>query len=233
MARDIPVQVLTRFTSTLVGDYDLTEVLHEFGGSTVEILEATGAGVSLADGDSLRFVAATCEAVADIETVQQETKQGPCQAAYRNGEVWRVADISEEPRWPQYRETALGVGLRAIFGVPLMYRNRAIGALNVYHGEPRGWTDEDLAACRVLGDMATNYVAHNSELVTARNLTEQLQAALDSRVLIEQAKGIISEHRGVSVSEAFELLRAHARSNNVSLRSVAVAVVERGFRLDP
>lgn len=231
MGRTIPVDVLARFTSALVGDFDVADILWEFTDTVTRVLDVAGAGVGLANGDELEFAAASNEAVRAIEVVQDETGQGPCQEAYRNDETWRVTDLRLEDQWPDYRGVALELGVRAVMGVPLRFRNRSIGALNVYDANPRLWTDDDLEVCRVLGNMATSYLAHHAELVSAQQLSGQLQAALDSRVIIEQAKGVLAEHHEVSVQDAFELLRTHARSNNVSLRSVAAAVVERGFRL--
>lgn len=233
MGRTVPIDVLHRFTAALVEESDVAEILWEFADAVSQVLEVSGAGVSLASGGALTVAVVTSEAVRCIEAVQQETKQGPCQEAYESGQTWRVPDIDAADQWPEYQAIAKEVGMRSVMGVPLRFRGRSIGALNVYHAEPRDWGDDDLAVCQVLGNMATSFVAHHADLVSAQQLSDQLQVALDSRVVIEQAKGILAEHHDVSVQQAFERMRSHARSNNVSLRSVAIAVVERGFRLPP
>ena len=102
--------------------------------------------------------------------------------------------------------------------------------MNIYEDEPRDWTPEDIAAASVLADMATSYIVHASELAKAQRINEQLQQALTSRIVIEQAKGIVAGERGLRVDDAFELLRKHSRRNNASLGSVADAVVRLGLR---
>jgi AmiR/NasT family two-component response regulator len=117
-----------------------------------------------------------------------------------------------------------------VLGVPLRLQARSIGSLDVYDTGSRVWSPDELAAATVLADIAASYVAHASELDGAKRLNEQLQTALDSRVLIEQAKGILAGERKISVDDALEILRSHARSNRASLRAIAEAVVNLGMR---
>jgi GAF domain-containing protein len=231
-SNDILFDVLKRFANTLAHSYDVADVLYELTEHAVEVLGATSAGVSLAEADGvLKFVTASSQAAADIELVQQESQQGPCHQAYETSSAVVVNSIIEATSWPVYRAKSNEVGLLAVAGIPLTSGDRHLGAMNIYMNEPRYWTPEDISAARVLADMATSYVVHASELAKAQRINEQLQQALTSRIIIEQAKGIIAGERGLRVDDAFELLRKHARRNSASLSSVADAVVRLGLRL--
>ena len=225
------LQVLTRFARTLADGYDVAEVLYDLSDSVVSVLGAKGAGVSLAGADGrLVFVTATSEVITQVERVQQDSQEGPCHVAFTTNELVVVEDISTHDEWPTLRDAALGNGLSSVIGVPLRVQARSIGSLNVYDTGSRVWSPDELAAATVLADIAASYVAHASELDQAQRLNEQLQTALDSRVLIEQAKGILAGERKISVDEALDVLRSHARSNQASLRAIAEAVVNLGMR---
>ncbi len=230
-SNELLFDVLKRFANTLAHDYDVADVLYELTEHAVEVLGATSAGVSLAEADGvLKFVTASSQAAADIELVQQESQQGPCHEAYTTATAVMVNNIGEASSWPVYRSKAREVGLLAVAGIPLTTGDRHLGAMNIYADGPRDWTPEDIAAASVLADMATSYVVHASELARAQRINEQLQQALTSRIVIEQAKGILAGERGLRVDDAFELLRKHARRNGASLSSVADAVVRLGLR---
>ncbi len=230
-SNDLLFDVLKRFANTLAHGYDVADVLYELTEHAVEVLGATSAGVSLAEADGvLKFVTASSQAAADLELVQQESQQGPCHQAFATATAVTVNSITEGANWPVYRSKAREVGLLAVAGIPLTTGDRHLGAMNIYADAPRDWTPEDIAAASVLADMATSYVVHASELAQAQRINEQLQQALTSRIVIEQAKGIIAGERGLRVDDAFELLRKHARRNNASLSSVADAVVRLGLR---
>jgi GAF domain-containing protein len=224
-------EVLTRFSRTLASRYDISDVLYELSDSVVVVLDAAGAGVSLADDDGrLRFATASTDLVNNVEQIQQDTQQGPCHRAYNTNEAVFISDLSATDDWPTLRDAALQAGLRSAAGIPMALDGVALGSLNIYDSKIRVWTPDDAAAAQVLADIATGYVAHASELEQARRINEQLQAALDTRVLVEQAKGLLAGERGISLDEAFNLLRRHARSHNAPVRSVAQAVVELGMR---
>src|SRR4051812_7216162 len=234
MAQEPLLDALTNFVRTLTGRYQIGDVLDELAAVTVEVIGARGAGVSLGGPDGkLHFATASGEAVRRLEEVQDRLQQGPCWAAYQTGVPTLIGDIEQSDQWPEYFEVCREVGMRSVAGIPMTWNGRGFGALNIYRELPGEWIDEDTSAATVLADMATSYVAHASQLDQAVRLNEQLQAALDSRVVIEQAKGIIAGERKIPLNEAFELLRRHARSNHASLRAVATAVVEAGFRPEP
>lgn len=223
---------LTRFAGTLADHYDVSDVLYGLTDHTVEVLDATCAGVSLADDTdgSLNFVSSSSDAAAELEHVQQNTGQGPCFHAFETGTAAIVDDISQRSEWPDYRAVALHVGLHAVVGIPMAINARRLGALNVYNTDLRQWTDDDIDLAWVLANMATSYVLHASRYAEAQRVNEQLQHALTSRVTIEQAKGLLAGELGISLERSFELIRHHARNNNASIHLVAESVIKLGLR---
>ena len=226
------LDVLQRFAATMVHSYEMNDMLYELGESAVSILGAAGAGVSVvADDGSLRFVTATSESVVAFEQAQEQQQQGPCVEAFRTGQIVPVADLAEEERWPEYRRAAIGDGFVAVVGIPLWANSHRLGSLDVYDTQRREWTEQDVVSAKVLADIATGYIVRAGELAEARRLSEQLQQALESRVVIEQAKGMVARDHQVTVDQAFDMMRLHSRANNVPLRAVASAVVELGLQI--
>jgi GAF domain-containing protein len=224
-------QTLSEFASTLVQDFTISDVLHDLAERVTAVVGADSAGVSLQHAGHLRFATALDERCSNLERVQESEQAGPCVDALAAGEVVAVADLAEAARgWGVYGQAARAAGIAAILGVPMRLGGEKIGTLNIYSNTRREWSEEDLGAALVLADIATSYLINASKLAHQRRLNEQLQEALDSRIVIEQAKGILSAERGISIDEAFELLRRHARSHRAALRSVAEAVVNLGLR---
>jgi GAF domain-containing protein len=224
--------VLTRFARTMTGGYDLSAVLYRLTDDVTEVLDIAGAGIAVSDGDDqLRYATASSDEVAVLERVQEEHQEGPCAEAFRSQEPVTISDIEERTDWVAYRSEARRLGFNAVAGVPLSLATERFGALNLYDRGPRSWTEEELSLARVLADVAAGYLVQG-RLEDTRRVAEQLQYALDTRVVIEQAKGILSAEWGVSVVEAFERLRRYCRNNNLNLRGVAQEVVAEGFRLD-
>jgi GAF domain-containing protein len=224
------IDVLTRFSRTLAGRYDVSDVLYELSDAVTQVLNAAGAGVSLGDQGRLRFATATNESITHLENVQQDTQEGPCHVAYSTNQPVFVRDLRESTDWSQLTDAAVRAGLVSVAGIPMSFDGRAVGSLNIYDDDIRDWTDQDLAATRVLADIATGYLVHASELDQARRVNEQLEAALESRVVIEQGKGMLAAERGITVDQAFAILREHARTRRAPIRTVAQAVVELGLR---
>ncbi|BAN03542.1 GAF and ANTAR domain-containing protein [Ilumatobacter coccineus] len=223
--------VLRRFAATLADRFDVADVLYNLTDSTVATLNATAAGVALVNEDGrLQFVSANTDAAASLELVQQNTREGPCHQAFTSSQTVSVADVSARDEWPVYRRTALDAGFSAVLGIPLVAGGNALGALTVYNEQPRQWSDNVIGAAHVLADIATGYILHASRLDEAQRLNEQLQHALDSRIVIEQAKGILAGEHGIALDAAFTALRQHARSKQATLRAVAEAVVDLGLR---
>jgi GAF domain-containing protein len=222
-------ELLRRFASTMARSFDANDVLYELCEGAVKILDATGAGVSVASEEgTLEFVTSTTQDVVELEHVQQRDQQGPCVSAFTTGEVVVVREIASLEQWPAYQDAARRAGFASVVGVPLALDGLKVGSLNVYDARLRDWSRTDLAAARVLADVATAYLVRAGQLAEERRLTQQLQQALDSRIVIEQAKGMVGRDHQISVDEAFDLMRQYSRANNRSLRDVATAVVEQG-----
>jgi GAF domain-containing protein len=225
------LRILSEFARTLVGRYQVGDVLYELVERLTGVLDVAGAGVSLGEADHVRFVTGVGETVVRVEEVQESAQEGPCTEAYRDGKVVTIPDLREVTgKWDDYRPAALDNGFLAVAAIPMMVDSQSIGALNLYNHQTRQWSDDDLAAARVLADMATSYIINASELEQAQRTAEQLQEALGSRIVIEQAKGILAADGTLGMDEAYQVLRRHARSHNASLRSVAEAVVNLGLR---
>ena len=226
------LQTLSRFAVVLPARYDLEAALSELTESVIAVLGLCGSGVSMAEDGRLRFVTAVSQASAELERSQQEQQAGPCRDAYQSGEVVRVKDVREESaRWPEFSAIARRLSVAGVAGIPMQLDDQIIGALNLYFSEPREWSDVDIAVARVLADVATSYVVNASKLRQQEQLSEQLQEALESRIIIEQAKGITAYKNAVSIDAAFQLMRRHARNNNASLRLVAEAIVAVGLQV--
>jgi GAF domain-containing protein len=226
------LQTLSRFARVLPAQYDLELALAELTESVAAVLGLVGSGVTMAEDGRLRFVTAVSQASGELERIQEEQQAGPCQDAYDTGEVVWVPDVRvETTRWPEFAAAATRLGVAGVAGIPMRLSNQIIGALNLYSSTPRVWSEEDLAAATVLADVATSYVINASKMRQQQQLSEQLQQALESRVVIEQAKGITAHKHAVTVDEAFHLMRGHARNNNASIRAVAEAIVAVGLQV--
>jgi GAF domain-containing protein len=226
------LKTLSRFAVVLPARYDLEAALTELTESVTAVLGLAGSGVTMAEEGRLRFVTAVSQASGELERSQEEQQAGPCRDAYDTGEVVRVTDVrAESTRWPEFSATAVRLAVAGVAGIPMRLDDQIIGALNLYSPEPRQWSDEDVAVAGVLADVATSYVVNASKLRQQEQLSEQLQQALESRIVIEQAKGITAQQNSVSIDQAYQLMRGHARNNNASLRLVAEAIVAVGLHV--
>jgi GAF domain-containing protein len=226
------LHTLSRFAVVLPARYDLEAALGELTESVTAVLGLSGSGVTMAEEGRLRFVTAVSQASGELERNQEEEQAGPCRDAYDTGAVVRVTDVRQEStRWPEFSAMAGRLSVAGVAGIPMRLDDQVIGALNLYSPEPREWTDEDIAVAAVLADVATSYVVNASKLRQQEQLSEQLQKALESRVVIEQAKGITAQQNSVTVDQAYQRMRRHARNNNASLRVVAEAIVAVGRRV--
>ncbi|HET9646891.1 MAG TPA: GAF and ANTAR domain-containing protein [Microlunatus sp.] len=232
MDQSLLLRTLSRFAQALPRGYDIEAVLPDLTDSVVAVLGVSGSGVTLARNDRLEFAIAVGVPYEGLEKVQVQFQAGPCHDAFQDGQPVAVRDLHDtQDRWPEYCRAALGVGVHAVAGIPMSLAGHPVGALNLYSNEPRDWSAEELAGAQVLADVATGYVVNASKVHQLEQLTEQLQYALDARVVIEQAKGIIARHNDISVQEAYQRIRRHARSANASVRTVSEAIVNVGLRL--
>ena len=217
---------------TLVADYDVVDLLHTLVVRTAAILDAADAGILLpADDGDLEVVASTSERSRLIGLLQLASGEGPCVDAYETGQVVSVADIAATAnRWPRFAGQAAALGYRSMHAVPMRLRDRTIGSLNLFSEGLGPIHPRDASAAQALADVATIGILHERALHEADVAREQLQHALDSRVLIEQAKGVIAHTDGVDMEEAFRLLRARARNSGQLLSIVAREVVDSASR---
>lgn len=225
------VRELSRFARTLVTDRPVEEGLREHAASAAAILGIHGAAISLDRGGRLVLVAASSEAVAILERVQEREQDGPGVDACRSGHrilVPQVAAYAE--RWPALTEAALRIGIVTVGAVPLRLDHVDLGTLDLYDTTPHDWTEEEAMLAESLAALIAGYLANAARIEGFRKTVDQLQEALDNRVVIEQAKGMLAAERGISVDDAFEALRSHARTRGVPLRDVARAVVHLGLR---
>lgn len=229
--RELLFEALAEFPRSVVEQRDVGDVLHTLVENLTKVMGLAGAGVSLVVGDALRFVTAQNESVIGIERAQEEAQRGPLLDAHLSGRPVVVADLGDGvEKWPEVVAAAVAVGVHAAAAVPMQLGGEAVGVLDLYDTGPREWSEDELQVARCFADMATAYVVNDSRLQSARSTAKQLQQALDSRVIIEQAKGILAGERQISPDEAFELLRTHARNHNALLQEVATAVVKVGLR---
>lgn len=220
------------FAHALTKRHDTGEVLYRLAEHLTELLDLAGTGVSLADADGrLHPVTGINQLTTVLEETEEKLREGPCIDAFRSGAVV-VARTSDElaATWPRWSQAAATQGVQAVAGLPLWARDQSLGTVNLYSGAARPWHERELRVVRLFADQASGYIANRSELERSQRLSAQLQHALDARVVIEQAKGVLASNLDCSVDQAFTVLREHARRTSTSLRSVAHAVVHNGFK---
>ena len=226
------LRTLSRFAGNLARASDVKAFLTELTDAATAALGLHGGGVNVSKGDELVYVTAVNPQVAELEQVQQDSGEGPCHDAFQSGTVVVFPDLRDTAdRWPTYAAAAARHGIVSAAGIPLTLVDQRVGALDLYSTEVRVWSDRDVVAAQVLADIATAHVVNAFKLDQQRQLSEQLQRALDSRVLIEQAKGIIANTHGITVDAAFRRIRGYCRDHNATLRSVATAIVDGHLRV--
>ncbi|MGC5225292.1 GAF domain-containing protein [Micromonospora sp. DT81.3] len=188
---------------------------------------AVEAGILLADDAGvLHVVGSTSERASDVEETELGAEQGPCLDSYRSGQSVETPDISAAAdRWPIFVQVAEQRGFRSGYAVPLTLRGQHLGALNLFFDRVHALTDRDAAVAQALAEFATIGIVQRRALQHHADRAAQLQHTLTSRMLIEQAKGALAFQRSVSIDEAFDLLRAHARGTGARIRDVADRVV--------
>ncbi len=220
-------EIFVEFADTLVEEFDLMEFLQMVTARASELIGTSDAGLLLADSHGrLQFMAASNERTELLELFQVQALEGPCQDCFRLGAPVINADLrAASDRWPQFAPRAVHAGFRSVHAFPLRLRRQVIGALNLFGTEVGAVQPSDVRIVQALADVATIGLLQARAVHQGEVLSAQLQGALTSRVIIEQAKGAIAQVRGCSVDEAFDLLRAHCRNNNLKLSAVARAIV--------
>lgn len=219
--------VFVEMADTLVDDFDVIDFLHVLAERCVELLGVSAAGLMLTDDhQTLRAVAASSERIRVLELFQLQADEGPCVDCFRTGRAVSVADLPAAGRWPRFTTAAAEAGFVAVHALPMRLRNEVIGALNLFDVGPGALEDRKLRVGQALADVATIGLLQQRAIRRRDVLTEQLQTALNSRIVIEQAKGVLAERLQLDMAEAFSLLRGKARGHNRRLSDLAQAIVD-------
>lgn len=221
-------QALVELADTLVADFDVVELLSVLTDRCVDVLDVGAAGIMLtgADGD-LRVMTSSSEAMRVLELLEVQSQEGPCLDCYRTGQPIVVPDLHEaQARWPRFAPEALTDGFQSVHALPMRLRGVVIGALNLFNVDVGEMRRADLDAAQALADVATIAIFQHRASIEAQQLNEQLSQALNTRVVIEQAKGVVAEREGLDMVQAFTALRAHARRNNLRLADLARGIVD-------
>jgi transcriptional regulator with GAF, ATPase, and Fis domain len=221
-------EAFVELADTLVDDFDVVEFLHEVTLRCAQVLGVSAAGVLLTDQrGALRVVAASTERTRLLELLQSQTDQGPCPEAFHTGHPVVVADLATAAsRWPRFVTQAREAGFVSVHALPMRLRTDVIGALNLFNNHPGALDEDTVRLGQALADVATIGLLQARAIRRRETLAEQLQTALNSRVVVEQAKGVIAERRHLDMDQSFNLLRGSARSGNRRLSDLARAVVD-------
>ena len=223
------VHTLVKLADSLVDDFDVVELLSLLADRCVEVLGVAAAGVMLVapEGD-LRVVASSSEPMRVVELFELQAEEGPCLDCFASGEAVLNQDLTTvDGRWPRFGPVAVEAGFHAAHALPMKLRGSVIGALNLFSRDEGLLPDESVEAGQALAAVATIAILQQRVVADAQLLNAQLNAALTSRVVIEQAKGVLAERSGLSMQAAFEAMRRYSRNNNLRLADVAGHVIDK------
>jgi transcriptional regulator with GAF, ATPase, and Fis domain len=221
-------ETFVELTDTMVADFDIIDFLHVLTDRSVQLLDVAAAGLLLADPrGELRVIAASSEAARLLELFQLQSDQGPCLDCYRTGQPVQIPDMAAAAeRWPRFTAAAQEAGFAAVQALPMRLRDQVIGALNFFAATPGAFDPADVRIGQALADVATIGLLHERSMRESNTLNEQMQTALNSRVVIEQAKGKLAERFGLDMDQAFNILRDQARARNRRLAELAQSFVD-------
>jgi GAF domain-containing protein len=221
-------QAFVRLADTLASDFDVVDFLQSLSTDSVEILGAEAAGVMLADArGGLRLIASSDERMRLLELFELQGAQGPCLDAFSSGRAVQATAADSRARWPAFAPHAFDAGFQMMCAVPLRIRTDIIGALNLFRGTNDPFTGAEMDLAQAMAEMAAIGLIQERALRERNLLAEQLQAALNSRVVIEQAKGMLAEYLTMTMDDAFTLLRTYARDNNRKISELASDIADR------
>lgn len=222
-------QTFVEVADTLVDEFDVVDFLSTLATRCAELFDTVEAGLMIADAPgAVQVVASSSHEMHLLELFEVQHEQGPCLDCYRTGVAVHSVDLARAiDRWPHFAPEALAAGFQSAHALPMRLRNEVIGSLNLLRRPSGGLDAADLTAAQALADVATIGILQHRASEEARLLAEQLQYALNSRVTIEQAKGVLSERSGIDAETAFAALRQYARNHNQRLVDVAAGVVDR------
>ena len=221
-------EVFVELADTLADAFDVADFLENLSHRCVELLTADAAGLMLTDQrGSLTLMASTVERARAVEVLELRVQEGPCVECFSTGRAITNVDVDEaRQRWPRLAPAVIEAGFGASHALPMRLRGRVIGALNLFTDAEMHLSDVDVAVGQAMADVATIGLLHQRNTHEQTTLSGQLQTALRSRVVVEQAKGALAARADVGVGEAFDRMRAYARRNNLTLAEVASAVVD-------
>ena len=225
--------VFVELVDALVSDFDVIDVLTVLTSRCVELLGASAAGILLADDRGLlNLVGASNDEVKLLELFQLQNEQGPCMDCFATGAVVAHADLRSGSPWPAFAAESVAVGLPSVCAVPMRLRSVVLGCLNLFMSEPVELSHADVVLAHALADVASIAIVQDQATREAAIREGRLQHALNSRIVIEQAKGMIAERAGIDMDAAFCALRDHARNNNRGLTDLAEALVNGRIAVD-
>ena len=222
------VRTLVEMADNLVDDFDVIDVLTVLSDRCVEVLDVDSAGVMLvAPGGELQVVASSSAAMRGLELFELQANEGPCVDCFVSGRpVVNLGLAVADDRWPRFARRAVTDGFRSVYALPMHLRATTVGALNLFRASAEPLPGDDLLVAQALADVATIAIIQHQASVDAAVLNTQLTEALNSRIIIEQAKGKISEASGLDMDRSFDRLRNHARNHNQRLTELARGIAE-------
>lgn len=223
------IEALVALAGSLVNGDDVTDLLTRLTAECARLVDVDSVGMLLADRrGTLHVLAASSHDAADLEAFQSQRAEGPCYDCYQDGRPVLVADVSAAAeRWPGFVPVALEHGIRSVHTVPLRLRDQVLGALGLFGSSPGELDERDLRLVQALADVATIAITQDRVATDGDGINEQLQTALDTRVILEQAKGVLAQSGGLTMAEAYAALVRYARDQNLKMAHVARALVER------
>jgi hypothetical protein len=220
-------RVFVELADTLVAEFDVIDFLHTLADRSVEMLGAEAAGLMLADQrGNLQLIASSAESARLLEVFELQNAEGPCLDCFRTGEqLVNLDDAIMQSRWPSFWAETKQLGFGSAHALPMRLREQVIGAINLFGRPGAALSEQDVAIGQAMADVATIGLLQERSVHQKEVLAEQLQTALNSRILIEQAKGVLAERAQVPIEKAFTLMRAHARKHKRTLSGVAIDLV--------
>ncbi len=220
-------RTLVDLADTLVDDFDVVDLLTRLTDHCVEVLDVDAAGLMLAAPDGeLRVMASSNEAMRVLELFEVQAQEGPCLDCYVSGAAVVSQDLGGvNGLWPRFAAEAVAAGFRSAHALPMRLRGSVIGALNLFRVDPGEMGTADLDVAQAFADVATIAILQHRAAQAAQITNEQLAHALNSRVVIEQAKGMVAERLGLDMERSFAVLRGHARNHNRRLADLASEVI--------
>ncbi len=222
------IRTLVELADNLVDDFDVIDVLTVLSDRCVEVLDVDSAGVMLAaPGGELQVVASSSDAMRGLELFELQANEGPCVDCFVSGEpIVNLELTAVDERWPRFARRAVADGFRSVHALPMRLRGTTVGALNMFRTSLGSLREDDVIVAQALADVATIAIIQHQSAVGAAVLNAQLSEALNSRIIIEQAKGMVSEASGLDMDRSFQRIRSHARNHNLRLTELARGIAE-------